>query len=137
MKSNISLGFISIVLFLIGGFIPAAKLNEEIISVFPIWNNFELSNGLWQWKDISFFSVTLALIILFSIYFEITKKYKGFIFSGILSIFVCIIIFIALLQVKSKTLGIENISFSLNWGLMIVLIGGITSIITGVNNKLK
>ena len=137
MKSKFYLGILSIMLLTTGGLLPIAKLNDKIISIFPVWDNIELYNGLWQWRDISFFSVTLVLLIFFSVYLMITKKYKGFIVSGVLSVFLCLIIFAALLQVQSKVTGIENITFSFSWGLLIVLAGGITSIINSSGTGVK
>lgn len=137
MKSKYLFGIVSTAFLIIGGILPIAKLNDEVISIFPVWNNFELHNGLWQWKDISFFSVTLIIIILFSFYLIITKKYKGFIVAGALSIFICLIIFVALLQINSKVNGIEGVSFTFSLGLFVTLLGGVSSIYCGLAGKLK
>ncbi|MCX6149979.1 MAG: hypothetical protein NTX22_05575 [Ignavibacteriales bacterium] len=138
MKSKQYLGILGLILLLIGGFIPIAKLNEEVISIFPVWNNIELQNGLWQWRDISFFAVTIVLIIFLTIYLLIVKKYLGFIVTGVLSLFIILIIFIALLQVNSKVSGVEGVSFSFSWGLVVAVASGIAFLLAGLTKqKLK
>jgi len=124
---------VGLLFLIIGCFLPIAWLNEDVISIFPVWNNIKLHNGLWQWLDISFFAITIALIILINLYLILKNKYKGLIATGILSIFICIIIFAALLQVQSKVTGISGITFSFSLGLIIIPAGGILSIISGSN----
>ena len=135
MKSKKYLAVASLFLLLIGGILPSAKFNSDIISIFPVWNNFKLHNGLWQWSDISFFAVTLLLVIFLIIYLLVTKKYKGLIIAGALSLFVCLIVFVALLILRTKVIGVEDVQFSYSWGLPVILAGGIISIFGGVDIK--
>jgi hypothetical protein len=137
MKYKKYLALASLFLLLIGGILPSAKFNSDIISIFPVWNNFQLHHGLWQWSDISFFAVTLLLVILLIIYLLVTKKFKGLIIAGSLSLFVCLIIFVALLILSSKTAGVEDVRFSYSWGLPIVFAGGLASLFGGVDTKSK
>lgn len=137
MKSKKYLAIISLFLLLMGGILPSAKFNSDFISIFPVWNNFKLHGGLWQWSDISFFAVTLLFVIFLIIYLIATKKYKGLIIAGSLSLFICLIIFVALLILSSKTIGVEDVQFSYSWGLPIAVAGGLVSLFGGVDTKSK
>lgn len=122
---NARLQIIGIMLLIIGTLSPIAYLNNRIISIIPIWNNLIIEDGLWNWQDISFFAVTLVLVILVSLFFIYKKIYYGLIFTAVLNFFTLVIIFAAILQIKSKYAAYPEITMQWGWGWGLLLLGAI------------
>lgn len=119
-------GYAGALLLLCGTMLPVASLNGHMISFIPLREDMTIEGGLWNWRDISFFAVTLLVLTVLSFYFTYRKKYPGLLFTGFLSLFSIIIIFMTILQVKSKYAGFDDIIFSLSsagWIILIIAIG--------------
>ncbi|MCU7495150.1 MAG: hypothetical protein HF314_18570 [Ignavibacteria bacterium] len=119
-------------ILIIAGFLPVAALKGGIITFFPVWHNLHLDNGLWNWLDIAFLVVSFAVLALLSFYFVIRKKYAGLLFSGILTLFISIIIFISIFFIQSSLnswAGYDPISLS--WGWLLLISGSVLLIMGG------
>ncbi len=132
MNKRQILGISGIILLIIGGISPIAKLNGAVISFFPIWDNFTLNDGLWNWRDISFFAVTGIILIFLSIWFLIKKKYAGLIVTGLLWLFISIIILFLTLDLKFKYEGFSEIAFNISWAWFVIFTGTLFMLITGI-----
>lgn len=133
MKIKQLLGIAGAILLFAGSIIPIASLNNKIITYLPIWNNTILEKGLWNWRDISFFSVTLFILILLSLYFSIKKIFTALTISGLVALFVNVILFLTILETKAKLSGLTSVSFSIKWGWIILLSGTVLLIVSGMN----
>ena len=133
MKIKQILGIAGAILLFAGSIIPIATLNNNIITYLPIWNNTILEKGLWNWRDISFFSITLFILILLSVYFSIKKIFTGLTISGLVALFVNVILFFTILETKAKLSGLTSVSFSIKWGWIILLSGTVLLIVSGMN----
>lgn len=124
------------ILLLAGALIPIARLNGHSITFLPVWNNLVLDNGLWNWRDISFFAVTMLLLILLTAYFTWKKNYAGLMWTGVLSLFIIVIVFMAILQINTKLTGIDEIMFSMSFlGWLILLAGSALVIYSGIKEN--
>ncbi|MGE5402057.1 MAG: hypothetical protein ACM3S2_16795 [Ignavibacteriales bacterium] len=138
MNKNQIEGLLGSVILLIGGFVPIAVLQHGIITYFPVWGNLRLENGLWSWRDISFFAVTLGILGVVSFVFALRKKYSGLIFSGILSLFVSIIIFISIFFIKANlNVWAGDDSLRISWGWLFLLAGPLLIILGGYVNRYR
>lgn len=134
MEQKQLFSFAGLSLLTIACFLPLANLNEFIISILPVWDNRVYQFGFWNWRDISFFAVTLLLLIILSTVFTFKKNYTGILITSLLVSFVAVIIFVTVLQVQLKVSGYSNISFNLGWG-WISLVPGIVLLITAALKK--
>lgn len=114
-------GIAGSLLLFTGIFLPIGILNQETISLVPVWHNYTLSGGLWSWRDISFFAVTAFILIGLSIFFTIKNKQAGLLTTGFLLLFISLLIFAFMLEVKSRLYGIDGVSFSLGWGWLVII----------------
>ncbi|MGE5681917.1 MAG: hypothetical protein ACM34K_13640 [Bacillota bacterium] len=131
MKTNQMTAIAGIILLFAGELIPLAKLGDSFISVIPVWNNLSLYNGTWEWRDISFFAVTLFLLAIISIWFMAKKKYKGLVFTGFIALFSMLVIFIAIFFIHAKLLMPGDISYIISWGWLFLIPGAIFLIASG------
>lgn len=122
---------IGVCLLFLACFLPLAKLNDFIISIFPIWNNTTFEAGIWNWRDISFFAVTMAVLVVLSSIFAFRKNYAGILISALLILFIIFIIFITVMQVQTKATVYANVSFHIGWGWLSLIIGVGLLLVTG------
>lgn len=137
MKSRQIFGLSGIFLLLIACFFPLAKLNDFIITIFPVWDNSVFEAGIWTWRDISFFAFTMALLIVLSFIFAVKKNYTGLLITSLLIVFVTFIILITIFQVQSKASVYSNITFKIGWGWLLLLPGVILLLVSGISKKLN
>lgn len=104
-----------------GIFLPIGVLNHETISLLPVWHNYTLAGGLWSWRDISFFAFTALILTGLSLFFTLRKKQAGLIATGFLLLFISLLVFAFMLEVKSRLYGIDGVSFSLGWGWLVII----------------
>jgi len=128
-------GVTGIFLLSIACFLPLAKLNDFIISIIPVWSNYAYEGGIWNWRDISFFAVTLSILILLSLFFAFKKNFNGILITSLLVLFVIFIIFITLLQVESKASVYSNVHFQIGWGWVSLLPGAALLLRAGINKS--
>ncbi len=138
MKKQNYIALLMIFFLLVSGFLPVARLNNDIISIFPVWNNTELSNGLWRWQDISFFALTFGLLLITGIYLILTNRISLLVLQGVLLIFVLLIIIIACLNLNNNISGIKDFHFSFNYYVLLIqLICSFALIAIGYKSKAK
>ncbi|MGE5352050.1 MAG: hypothetical protein ACM3P0_08200 [Acidobacteriota bacterium] len=126
------------VLLLIAGFLPVAALKGGIVTFFPVWHNFNLDNGLWNWPDIAFLAVSFAILAILSFYFVFRKKYIGLIFTGVLTLFISLITFITIFFIKANlNTWAGSDTLRLSWGWLFLLAGSVLLIIAGSANRKK
>lgn len=123
-------------LLLIAGFLPVAALKGGIITLFPVWHNFYLDNGLWNWLDIAFLVVSFAILALLSFHFAFRKKYTGLLFTGILTLFISVITFISIFFIKANlNTWAGNDPLRLSWGWLLLLAGSVLLILGGIADR--
>lgn len=135
MTSKQIYGITGVCLIFLACFLPLAKLNDFIITIFPVWGNMFFQGGIWSWRDISFFAFTLALLIVLSAIFAFRKNYMGLLINSLLVLFVILIIFVTLLQVQSKASVYSNITFHIGWGWASLLPGAVLLLFSAISRK--
>lgn len=121
MKSYQLIGLIGILILIICGFVPLAYLNDEFITIFPVYNNFDLATSLWVWKDISAFSVTYGLTLLLCVYLLIRNLKPGYLISASLNLVVILFIYFSIWLSSIKTEDFSDVTFSYSiYGLLII-----------------
>lgn len=131
MKSKQILAILGSLFILLSSIIPLAKLDNRMITYLPVWNNFNIEQGLWQWRDISFFAVTLILASILSMIFSIKKLFTGLLFTGFISLFIIFILFMAIFEIKGRLVETNGVSFSFDWGWVILLAGIVMILLSG------
>ncbi|HEX2865932.1 MAG TPA: hypothetical protein VHO03_02765 [Ignavibacteriales bacterium] len=119
----------------IAGFLPIGALKGRIITFFPVWNNFYLDHGLWNWMEIAFLAVSFAILALLSFYFVIRKNYTGLLITGILTLFISLMTFISIFFIKASLnsyVGSDHIKLS--WGWLFLVAGSVLLIMAGTAN---
>lgn len=137
MQKKASVG---VLLLLLGGIFPLAYLDGQKISLFPVWNNLVIDNGLWSWRDISFFAFSSALIILSAVYFIFRKNYVFLFISGILSLFISFIVFFAIFFIKENLIISISSGIKISTGWIFLCAGSVLMILSGnktVSEKMK
>jgi uncharacterized membrane protein YgdD (TMEM256/DUF423 family) len=96
-------------------------LNDEFITIFPVYNNFDLATSLWVWKDISAFSVTYGLTLLLCVYLLIRNLKPGYLISASLNLVVILFIYFSIWLTSIKTEDFSDVTFSYSiYGLLII-----------------
>ena len=123
MKSYKLIGLTGILILLIGGFLPLAYLNDGVITIFPLYDNYDLADSLWVWKDISAFSVTYVITLLLCIYL-LFKDYKpGYLIAASLNFVVILFIYFSTWLSSIKANDFSDISFSYGISGILLLVG--------------
>jgi uncharacterized membrane protein len=132
MKKNIV--FSAVVVLFASAFVPLAKLGDSVITIFPVYDNFTIWNGLWEWRDISAFAVTYPVMLILILVFAVKEKSNVIKpLSGILFVLVFFIL-VSVLMTSTKVDGFEDLSFSFGYGWIVILLGfGI--LLLGLFNK--
>jgi len=112
MKSYQLSGLIGIIVLLISGFLPLAYLNDGVITIFPFFNNFDLANSVWVWKDISAFSFTYAITLILSIYLLFKNYRPGYLIAASLNIVVILFIYFTIWLTSVNAADFNNVIFS-------------------------
>lgn len=123
MKLYQLIGFIGILILIICGFIPLAYLNDEFITIFPVYNNFDLATSLWVWKDISAFSVTYGLTLLLCVYLLYRKFKPGYLISASLNLVVTLFIYFSIWLTSIKTEDFSDVAFSYSISGLLIIVG--------------
>lgn len=123
MKSYQLIGLIGILILIICGFIPLAYLNDEFITIFPVYNNFDLATSLWVWKDISAFSVTYGLTLLLCVYLLYRKFKPGYLISASLNLVVTLFIYFSIWLTSIKTEDFSDVAFSYSISGLLIIVG--------------
>ena len=132
MKSYQLIGFIGILILIICGFIPLAYLNDEFITIFPVYNNFDLATSLWVWKDISAFSVTYGLTLLLCVYLLYRKFKPGYLISASLNFVVILFIYFSIWLTSIKTEDFSDVTFSYSISGLLVIVGFVLLFYSGL-----
>lgn len=132
MKSYQLIGFIGILILIICGFIPLAYLNDEFITIFPVYNNFDLATSLWVWKDISAFSVTYGLTLLLCVYLLYRKFKPGYLISASLNLVVTLFIYFSIWLTSIKTEDFSDVTFSYSISGLLVIVGFVLLFYSGL-----
>ena len=121
MKKNIV--FTAVVVLFASALVPLAKLGDSIITIFPVYDNFTILNGLWEWRDISAFAVTYPVMLILILVFAVKEKSNVIKpLSGILFVLVFFIL-VSVLMTSTKVDGFEDLSFSFGYGWIVILLG--------------
>lgn len=123
-------GLFGSLLILLGGFLPIASINEEMIVILPFFITTGDISGIWSWRDISAFALTYGILSILSPYFVINGKKTGIIITTSLTIICLIFILISLWMAGLKIEQIDALSlnFSLNW--IVITLGLILQILS-------
>lgn len=121
MKKNIV--FNAVVVLFASALVPLAKLGDSIITIFPVYDNFTILNGLWEWRDISAFAVTYPVMLILILVFAVKEKSNVIKpLTGILFVLVFFIL-VSVLMTSTKVDGFEDLSFSFGYGWIVILLG--------------
>lgn len=128
-------GFVGLVLLFISSILPIASLNADWITIFPIFNNFELQGRIWEWRDISTFAVTYPIILILITFFYIKNKSKVVLpLIGVL-FFMLFFVLVSLWMTNVKVVDLAGYSFSFSFGWIVILIGLILLIAGSIPDK--
>lgn len=132
MKSYHLIGLIGIILLLITGFLPLAYLNDGMITIFPFFNNFDVADSLWVWKDISAFAVTYAVTLILCIYL-LYKNYKpGYLIAASLNLVVILFIYFTIWLASINANDFNDVVFSYGVSGVLLVIGYILYFYAGI-----
>lgn len=122
MKTYQLIGLIGILILIICGFLPLAYLSDDVITIVPIFNNFDIAESMWIWKDVSAFAFTYGITVLLCGYL-LVKNYKpGYFISASLNIVVFLFIYFSIWLASVKVEEFGNVTFSYSaYGLLLVL----------------
>jgi len=121
MKKNIV--YTAVVVLFASAFVPLAKLGDSLITIFPVYDNLTIWNGLWEWRDISAFAITYPVMLILILVFAIKEKPKVIKpLTGILFVLVFFIL-VSVLMTSTKVDGFEDLTFSFGYGWIIILLG--------------
>ena len=123
MKNLRLLGIISGLLLIFSGILPIGKINTDVISIFPVYNNLDLGIGMWMWRDISAFAVSFGLLALLAIVFSLRKWELGNIITGVLLFIVSMFILFALWLAQLKTLKFSDVEFTFGIAWLFIVAG--------------
>lgn len=121
MKKNIV--FTAVVVLFASAFVPLAKLGDSVITIFPVYDNFTIWNGLWEWRDISAFAVTYPVMLILILVFAVKEKSNVIKpLTGILFVLVFFIL-VSVLMTSTKVDGFEDLYFAFGYGWIVILFG--------------
>lgn len=122
MKTYQLIGFIGILILITGGFLPLAYLNNDVITIFPLYDNFNLVNSLWVWKDISAFAVTFGITLLIGIYLLFKNLKPGYLIAVSLNLVVMLFIYFSVWLTSVNTHDFNNVLFNYSiFGLLLII----------------
>lgn len=128
------LGLLGILLLLVSSILPIALLNKDWITLIPIFDNFDLQGGIWEWRDISAFAATYPIILIIILFFLMKKNLKVALpLIGVL-FFILFFVLVSLFMTSTKVENFHGVDFSFSFGWIIILIGLILLIYSSVTN---
>ena len=123
MKKILNFGTIGAILLLAAGFLPLAYINSQSVTLFPFFDNMEIGQSIWVWRDLSAFAVTYALTSILILYFIYKDKLLAIIILVSLNL-VCSFVFLAgVWMAQLKTMDFPGTGFSYSWGWLFVVTG--------------
>lgn len=135
MKTYKLIGIIGILILIIVGFLPLAHLSDEVITIAPVYNNYDVAKSLWVWKDISAFAITYGLSLIVCFYL-LLKNYKpGYLISASLALIAIMFIYFSVWLTSIKVAEFGNVEFKLCYAWIIFLIGFILIFFSGLKIK--
>lgn len=135
MKNYQIAGFIGVILIVAFIFSPIAVINNHIATVIPVFHNFILGNGFWDWLDISAFSITLTIISFVIAYFIVKRKGMGIIITTSVALISALFILAAVWITDLNTIGEKSLDFHYGWGWILCLAGFIALYFSGIKIK--
>jgi hypothetical protein len=129
------MGILGALFILTGSIIPLANLNNNVITYLPVRDNFVLGNGLWQWRDISFFALTLFIIGILAVIFSIKKIFTGLMITGLVALFIIFILFAAIFEIKGQLLEVNGTHVYISWGWIILIMGSLLILAGGAKKS--
>lgn len=135
MKTYKLIGIIGILILIIGGFLPLAHLGDDVITIAPVYDNYDVAISLWVWKDISAFAITYGLTLLICFYL-LLKNYKpGYLISASLSLIAILFIYFSVWLTSIKVEEFGNVEFKLCYAWIIFIIGYVLMFYGGLKIK--
>ena len=131
------LAIIGILFCIIFSITPLAWCNTKVITLYPVFDNFLTDYKLWEWNDISAFSLTHTLLIFITIYG--LKKRIAFLLkvSGSLFVINSLFVLFALLLTQINSHNYKDVVFSYGYAWFFIIIGSMLIIISGIKIKIS
>jgi len=123
MKSFQLIGFAGAVILIIAAFVPLAEIGNDIITMFPIYDNAQAGAGIWVWKDISAFAVTYIITLLLSFFFIFKRWKAGALIVTSLNLAAAVFIYVAFWMTSVKAANYANMHFSYSINGLLILVG--------------
>ncbi len=135
MKTYQLIGLIGILILIICGFLPLAYLNDEIITITPIFDNYDVGDSLWVWKDISAFAVTYGITLLLCVYLLFKKLKPGYLISASLNLVVLLLIYFSVWLTSINSEDFSDVNFSFSYTILPVILGYALFYFSGIKIK--
>ncbi len=116
-------GLLGGLIMLAACFIPIGYVNSDIITIFPVFNNLDLGVGVWLWRDIIAFAITIGILSVLAIAFSVKKWGLGLIVTGVLSIIVSLFMLLTEWIAQLRADKFNDVDFSYGIGWLILVIG--------------
>ncbi|MBU1098912.1 MAG: hypothetical protein KKA84_00800 [Bacteroidetes bacterium] len=125
---------IAVLAFVVFGLTPLMVINDMWVTIFPIFNNTVSDYKIWEWRNISAFTLTHCILILLSIIFTMKKNITGMkILTSLYVINSFFILFVIWLsKLNAQPFEGVNINYSFGWIFCIIGIISHSIIIKGL-----
>lgn len=123
MKTYQLIGLIGILFLIICGFLPLAYLDDSIISIYPVFNNMDVGNSLWVWKDISAFAVTYGISLLLCVYLLFRKLKPGYLIAASLNLVAILLIYFSVWLTSIRAEDFSTTDFIYGYTILLVIVG--------------
>lgn len=137
MKVYQLIGLIGILLLLICSFLPLAHLGDGVITIAPIFDNFDLEKSMWVWKDISAFAITVWITLVLCVFLSVKKYKPGFLISASLNLVAILFIYFSVWLTSIKVEEFGNVEFKLCYVWIILSIGYVLLYYSGLKIQKK
>lgn len=134
MKTHQLIGLAGILVLVISGFLPLAYINEGAITIYPVLDNYELSD-IWYWRDISAFAVTYGITAVLGIYLLIKNYKPGYLIAVSLSLAAFIFMYISIWLTSVKVMDFAELTFSYTLWILFAILGYVLVYYGGLNIK--
>ncbi len=129
------IGLAGCLLLIISGVLPIATINNVPVTIFPVFENFNIADNIWVWNDISAFSVTFGIVALLAIYFVLKGIKLAIIISGAIILVVSFFMLISVWMSSFKVEKFQGMEFSYGYSWLILIAGAALILFYGIKKK--
>ncbi|MCF8435560.1 MAG: hypothetical protein K9G57_01830 [Ignavibacteriales bacterium] len=106
-------------------FLPIANLGDYPISILPFFTQMTDQQNIWNWVDISAFSISLCIVVILGFFFILKKNTFALRLIGAISAVCSLIILLALWMTDIESANQHGPELEFSFGLLFLMVGNI------------